>query len=136
MTPIIHAVIFDFWGVIFNPNTQQLNPGLRTYVQLLHKGHIACGIASSSVHTMITDFLEKNFLSDYFPVIIGQEDVTYLKPNPECYLLAAQKLQQPPEHCLVIDDTAEVIATAKAAGFQTIWYGHNGQNFDSILTYA
>lgn len=132
ITSPIQAVIFDFWGVIFNPATQQINPGLRDYLELLQAKTISRGIASSSSQTMISHFLEQNNLRNYFSVIIGQEAVTQMKPDPECYLLAAKQLHCLPVDCVVIDDTAACVTAAQQAGFQTILYGQNGENFDSI----
>ena len=38
------------------------------------------------------------------------------KPDPEIYLLAAQKLEVDPQDCLVLEDSPNGIASAKAAG--------------------
>ena len=37
-------------------------------------------------------------------VLIGADDVEHGKPSPEGYLLAAERLEVPPEGCLVIED--------------------------------
>ena len=42
------------------------------------------------------------------------------KPDPEIYLLAAQKLGVPPEECLVLEDSSNGVQAAVAAGMNVI----------------
>lgn len=49
-------------------------------------------------------------------VLISAEDVEYGKPNPECYILAAQKLGVEISNCLVFEDAEAGILAAEAAG--------------------
>ena len=53
-------------------------------------------------------------------VILTAEDVTRGKPDPEIYLLAAQRLQVPPEHCLVLEDSVNGIKSAQSAGMNVV----------------
>ncbi|WP_420963970.1 HAD-IA family hydrolase [Brucella sp. IR073] len=50
--------------------------------------------------------------------MIAADDVTFGKPAPDCFLLAAQRLGVAPERCLVFEDAAAGIAAAEAAGCQ------------------
>jgi sugar-phosphatase len=49
-------------------------------------------------------------------VIVTAEDVSHGKPAPDCFLLAAARLGQKPEDCLVFEDAPPGIAAAEAAG--------------------
>jgi beta-phosphoglucomutase len=53
-------------------------------------------------------------------VILTAEDVTRGKPDPEIYLLAAQRLQVSPEHCLVLEDSVNGIKSAQSAGMNVV----------------
>jgi len=53
-------------------------------------------------------------------VILAAEDVTRGKPDPEIYLLAAQRLEVPPEHCLVLEDSVNGIKSAQSAGMNVV----------------
>ena len=53
-------------------------------------------------------------------VILTAEDVTRGKPDPEIYLLAAQRLEVPPEHCLVLEDSVNGIKSAQSAGMNVV----------------
>jgi sugar-phosphatase len=48
-------------------------------------------------------------------VMITAEDVSDGKPNPACYRLAAERLQVPPQTCLVFEDAQAGIQAGEAA---------------------
>jgi len=48
------------------------------------------------------------------------EEVKHKKPDPEIFLLTAQKLGIDPENCLVIEDTEAGIKAAKDAGMSVM----------------
>ena len=56
-------------------------------------------------------------------VLITGEDVRRSKPDPEGFLLAAQRLGVPINQCLVFEDSPAGVAAAKAAGAQVAIVG-------------
>ena len=50
------------------------------------------------------------------PLMVAGEDITNGKPAPDCFLLAAKKLGQLPQDCLVFEDAPAGIMAAEAAG--------------------
>ena len=67
--------------------------------------------------------LDGGTILPYFQFVTTLDDVTHGKPNPEGYLLSAQKLGVAPEHCLVIEDSLQGIRAAKAANMRVIGLG-------------
>jgi beta-phosphoglucomutase-like phosphatase (HAD superfamily) len=65
-------------------------------------------------------------VANLFQVVVGMDDVTHGKPDPELFLKAAKMLQVPPENCLVYEDGDLGIDAAKRAGMGYIdvrpWY--------------
>ncbi|WP_194437651.1 beta-phosphoglucomutase family hydrolase [Vibrio fluminensis] len=55
-------------------------------------------------------------LVDKIDVLISANDVVNHKPNPDTFLLAAEKLDIPAEKCLVFEDTELGLQAAHAAG--------------------
>ena len=53
-------------------------------------------------------------------MVLTAEDVTKGRPDPEIYLLAAQKLGVPPEECLVLEDSVNGIKAAQSAGMNAV----------------
>jgi len=55
-------------------------------------------------------------ISDCFESIISDKDVTEGKPNPQVFLLAAERLGVGPRDCIVIEDAVAGVTAAKRAG--------------------
>lgn len=53
-------------------------------------------------------------------VIITADDIKRGKPNPDCFLLGAEKLGVTPENCLVFEDAPAGITAAEAAGCDVV----------------
>jgi sugar-phosphatase len=53
-------------------------------------------------------------------VVVTADDVTYGKPDPEVYTLAARRLRAEPAQCLVFEDSVVGIHAARAAGMRAI----------------
>lgn len=53
------------------------------------------------------------------PVLVTVEDVSAGKPDPEGFLLAAQRLSVPIGRCLVVEDSEPGLAAGRAAGAMT-----------------
>jgi phosphoglycolate phosphatase len=65
-------------------------------------------------------FLEQYDLVKYFDAIVTGLSAVHTKPYPDPILLAAEKMNVPPENCLMIGDTTVDIRAGKAAGTQTV----------------
>ncbi|SDY78892.1 HAD-IA family hydrolase [Tessaracoccus flavus] len=53
-------------------------------------------------------------------VVVTRDDVTNGKPDPESFLLAAERLGTDPERCVVFEDAPAGVAAARAAGMAVI----------------
>ena len=53
-------------------------------------------------------------------IMVTAEDVTNGKPDPEPYLVAANRLGIPAAHCIVVEDSPAGIAAATAAGMRSL----------------
>ncbi len=80
----------------------------------------AIGLASMSSEEEVRRILEILHLGKAFGFVAGREAVKNGKPDPEIYLLVAGKLGIPPEQCLVIEDSANGVKAALAAGMHCI----------------
>ncbi len=57
---------------------------------------------------------------DAFAATVTGGDVTRGKPDPQVYLLAAERLGLPAAHCVVVEDAPVGVAAARAAGTATV----------------
>jgi len=90
-----------------------LFPGIMEALRLIKKFPKA--IVTSSSKDDAYYIVEKENLYDFFRVIITSDDVSNCKPDPEPYLIAAQKLKIPPNNCIALEDSYSGIKSAKAA---------------------
>ncbi len=77
-------------------------------------------VASGGKRAIVTHTLEALGIAGKFDAIICAEDYARGKPAPDPFLVAAQRLNVPPEKCLVFEDTQTGIEAAKAAGMQWV----------------
>jgi HAD superfamily hydrolase (TIGR01509 family) len=67
--------------------------------------------------------------------IVTRQDCTRLKPDPQLYLLALERLGCPPERTVAVEDSALGLAAAKAAGLACVVV-RNGYTRDHDFTGA
>lgn len=87
-------------------------------------GRIPFAIVSGGGRESVVRSLEQLHLLDRFETLVCAEDYTRGKPNPEPYLLAAERLGVSPAHCLVFEDTDLGIEAARAAGMKWVKVPH------------
>jgi beta-phosphoglucomutase len=73
-------------------------------------------LVSAALRDEIEPVLSSSGLRGLFAVVLSQDDVTRGKPDPQPYLLAAERLRIEPAELLVLEDTDVGVASAKAAG--------------------
>ena len=101
--------------IYMNANTILFPDTLPTLTHLKKQG-IRIGIISTKYRFRILSFLRNHMPDDWFDIIIGGEDVTHHKPDPEGLLLAIDRLKACPEEVLYIGDSTVDAGTAAAAG--------------------
>jgi len=103
-----------YYRKIFRPNLKS-TPGLMSFLNYLREQKISMSIATSG-HPENVDFIVDGLkIREYFSAIINSDDVTRGKPDPQVYLLAAERLCVNPEDCLAVEDTPVGVESAKNA---------------------
>ncbi len=77
-------------------------------------------VASSSNRPVIDAVLDTARLSELFEVTVSSEEVERGKPAPDVYVEAARRLGVAPERCAAVEDSANGIRSARAAGMRVI----------------
>jgi len=78
------------------------------------------GLASSSNREIIDLVLELAPFGGAFAVTVSSEEVARGKPAPDVYLEAARRLGAEPARCVAIEDSANGLRSAAAAGMAVI----------------
>ena len=95
-------------------------PGAARTVGLLRGAGYPLAVSSSGARAYLETVLGRLALRDAFDALVSGEDVTHGKPDPEPYLLAARRLAVSPARCVVFEDAAVGVQSAKAAGMACI----------------
>ena len=96
-----------------------LIPGAADAVRRL-AAEFRLGVASSSNRPLIETVLERARITDLFEAVVSSEEVAAGKPAPDVYLEAARRLGVDPHRCTAIEDSANGIRAARAAGMRVI----------------
>ncbi len=97
--------------------------GVYELLERIKNWSVKCAIASTRNREQITDGLTRLGVLERFSVIVTNQDLKggKGKPDPEIYLIAADKLKVDPKNCLVLEDAPHGIEAAKAAGMKAIY---------------
>jgi HAD superfamily hydrolase (TIGR01509 family) len=85
-----------------------------------HQGQAPLAVVSGSPRDTVQRTLEALGLWDRFELVIGAEDYSRGKPEPDCYLLAAKRLGVPASECLVFEDADLGMESARRAGMDAV----------------
>lgn len=97
-----------------------LKPGAETILRGLHGAGYRIAVASSSPMDMIERNLRSNGVLSYFDVLTSGSEVARCKPEPDIFLLAAERLGVPPEECYVLEDSLNGVEAGYRAGCRSI----------------
>ena len=109
----------NIYRQVFRPYLRAI-AGLPGFLEEARKLHIPVALATSAGKTNIEYTLSGTGLKPYFDVLVGGEDVLQGKPDPEIFLMAAQRLGIPAPRCLVFEDALLGIEAACRAGMKAV----------------
>ncbi len=100
-----------------------LMPGVRKVLEALDEAGVWLAIGSSGPRANLELTVTVCGLDGRFTAIVGLEDITRGKPDPEVFLLAAQRAEVAPSRCVVFEDAPVGIQAARAAGMIAVGVG-------------
>jgi HAD superfamily hydrolase (TIGR01509 family) len=90
--------------------------GVITFLRTLQAQNFPIALVTSGEHWKVNAVLTQLQLEHVFTATVTVADIPRGKPNPDCYLLAAQHLNKLPEQCIVFEDALSGVKAAIAAG--------------------
>jgi len=100
---------------LYRPALSEI-PGLTPLLHQLNEHGVPCAIASNAPAENIQMVLDKLRIGSLFAVVLTESDAKKGKPDPELFLLAAERLRMPPRNCLVFEDSPNGFLAAEQAG--------------------
>lgn len=96
-------------------------PGVRELLTSLREAGLKLAAASASRNARVV--LDRVDLTSSLDAIIDGHDAPKAKPDPQCFLLAAAKLQVEPARCVVVEDAPAGVEAALQAGMRVVGVG-------------
>ena len=94
--------------------------GARELVRSLHEAGFALAVGSSGPPENVELCIEEMSLAHCFDAVVNGMDVTYGKPHPQTFLLAAERLGVRPDLCIVVEDAPAGVEAAIRAGMKSV----------------
>lgn len=95
-------------------------PGSIEFIRMLKEHGVQIGLVTSSDDSKVRRAFGLLHLEDTFDTVVTADRITRGKPDPMCYLLAADDLNIAPEHCIVFEDSFYGIQAGTEAGMRVI----------------
>jgi HAD superfamily hydrolase (TIGR01509 family) len=91
-------------------------PGITELIEELEAAGVRLGVATTGSRTWVDPLLDRLFGLDRFEAIVGGDEVSNSKPDPDSHRLATERLGVPAHAAPAIEDSAIGLQAAKAAG--------------------
>lgn len=131
------------WGAIYMPEAEKMHwadvknnwyvelisrmkpgeilPGVLYFLRQVRESGLKTALSSASQNAL--PVLRSIQLESFFDVILDGNTVKKVKPDPQCFLMAAQALELSPAECLVFEDAPSGIQAALFGGFTVVGVG-------------
>lgn len=94
-------------------------PGIERFLSEVRDAQIPAAIVTNAT-TSVARRTANAAPEGTFSVVIGNDETTHPKPDPQPYLLAAERLGVDPIQCVALEDSPSGVRSATAAGMRVI----------------
>jgi HAD superfamily hydrolase (TIGR01509 family) len=112
--PALETRCGDRWRELMK--TQKVLPGIVGCLDAASASGLALAVASSSTREWVSEHLARVGLLERFSVLCCRDEVASVKPAPDLYLLALEKLGVQADEAIAFEDSPNGILAAKRAG--------------------
>lgn len=119
---MIKAIIFDYFGVLYNPGTELLDQRVFDLIIIMkqkYKMILCSNVSQGYKHHGFNLIRDKGELFDLFAI---SGDIGYSKPDVGVFKYVCSQLDVRPEECILIDDSQINCEGAEHAGMQAILF--------------
>ena len=103
----------------------RMNESLFSMIRTI-RGSYTVALATTASRKNVFDILDCFSVRDCFDIFVTKEDVSKVKPDPECFLKAMEKAGAVKENTIIFEDSETGLLAAKASGAEYLRvYGYN-----------
>jgi beta-phosphoglucomutase len=111
-------------------------PGVLALLEDLRRSGFVQAVASSAPRANLDLILPLLGIDRFFDAVVSAEDTQRGKPDPQVFLLAAERLHMPPNRSVVFEDAVAGVAAARAGGMKCVAVRGGGHHTDEALRRA
>ena len=119
-----YDAVSDIWRKLYREETMckpvPLKNGALELLRHLDEKGVRKVVVTSTQQAIASRELGNSGLISYFESVIGGDQVSRGKPDPEIYLTACRALKEDPAACLVLEDSDNGVLSAAAAGLTVV----------------
>lgn len=112
----------NYLSYVEEMDKNEILPGVPKILDYLIQNNIPFALGSASKNAR--NILKKIDLYERFDAIVDGTDVSKAKPDPEVFLMAAEKLNTNPENCIVFEDSVAGVQAANKGNMTSIGIGN------------
>ena len=110
--------------------------GFLTFVSVLRANGVKTAVVTSSNQAKMQSVYDSRpEFRELFDAILTSEDFERSKPDPDCYLKAASRLDAAISECIVFEDSFNGLKSGRAAGMKVVGLATTNSK-ESILPYS
>jgi HAD superfamily hydrolase (TIGR01509 family) len=110
-------------------------PGSISFLKEAHQ-KVKTGLCTSSNRECVNFLMERFSLQKSLDTVMCADNYERSKPDPQCFLLAAESLGVAPSACLVFEDSVAGLQAARAAGMFSIGITHRSPDLTQVTALA
>ena len=110
-----------------------LFPHVKESLEALTKAGFVCTVASSRGRASLEDFLRGMGIGQYFSYVLGAEDVSKGKPDPEAVIKTLRDLSCDPSEAIVVGDMPVDVQMGLGAGAWTCGVTYGNSSREALL---
>ncbi|MBO2544691.1 beta-phosphoglucomutase [Salegentibacter sp. BDJ18] len=111
----------NYLSYVAKMDDDEILPGVQKVIDYLIENNIPFALGSASKNAR--NILKKINLLEKFDAIVDGNDVSKAKPDPEVFLIAAEKININPENSIVFEDSVAGVQAANNANMMSIGIG-------------
>ena len=101
----------------------EASPGFMPLLKAIKDNALRIAVGTSAPQENVELILDELGIRKQLDAVVTAEDVERGKPDPEVFLLAAQRCNVAPTRCVVFEDAVAGIEAARAAGMRCVGVG-------------
>jgi len=112
----LHRTKTEYFREWVHSGPVRCRPGIDTLIADLRQAGVRCAVATTGRQTWVEPLLDRLIGLGSFAAVVTGDDVANLKPAPDSYLTALDRLGLPATDALAVEDSPPGLAAARAAG--------------------